>query len=130
MSVGIAAIQGAANIYTPGSTRTFSAKSEADPVALGSGAINVLVSSRLDRLAENLASAADRMGSASAGSERLGAPDEQFGASELRYTQAEGRSGDGAAFDTVEKTLAAMRQMGQDAILAQANQLPTGAMPR
>jgi hypothetical protein len=128
MSVGIAAIQGAANIYTPGSTRTFSAKSEADPAALGSGAINVLVSSRLDRLAENLASAADRMGSA--GPELLGESEEQFGASELRYTPAEGTSGEGGAAATVENTLAAMRQMGQDAILAQANQLPTGAMPR
>jgi hypothetical protein len=127
MSIGIAAIQDAANVYTPGSTRTFSAKSSADPLALGSDAINVLVSSRLDRLAENLASAADRQGSA--GSDRL-ASEERFGASELRYTQAEGTSGDGSAAATVENTLAAMRQMGQDAILAQANQLPTGAMSR
>jgi hypothetical protein len=128
MSIGIPAIQGAANIYTPGSTRTLPAESQADPAALGSSEINILISSRLDRLAESFGFAADRPGSG--GSPRLGSSEEHYGASELRYTPSEAAPIDGGAFDTIEMTLVVMRQMGQDAILAQANQLPTGAMPR
>ena len=115
--------------FMPGSTRAYSASANSGSEVSTSGQ-SVLIASRMERLAQNY-------GASRAGSDARslgGGQEEQFGASELRYSTAEGATDYGSnvdrvggPFETIEKVLTSLRRMGQDAVLAQANQLPTGA---
>lgn len=116
-----------------GSTRAKTVSPSEPAEGTGGGSLNVLISSRLERLAAQIGAASD---TGTYGSQREFTPD-TVGASELRYSPA-GESGDvdygdnvdtvGGAFDTIERVESALRQMGREGVLAQANQLPRGAM--
>ena len=121
-----------------GSTRAKPTGSREPTEGGDSGSLNVLISSRLERLSKLVGSTTGQVSDAGVyDSQRNSAPD-SFGASELRYSpSAEGGQADygknvdtvGGAFDTMDRVESALRQMGREAVLAQANQQPRGAMP-
>lgn len=137
MSIGIdtsSSATSAGRIY--GSNRSF----QTSVSAIESSSTSVLISSRMERLAENFGAATSQVNDAltgiTAGSRRQVSA-EHIGASDRRYSAARemgeadyGSDVDtiGGAYDVMDKVEAALRSMGRDAVLAQANQLPTGAM--
>jgi hypothetical protein len=110
-----------------------------DGESRSSGNLNVLISSRLERLAANFNSATgavnDALTSMEAGSRRRVDPSD-VGSSNRRYSPAAemgevdyGSNVDtiGGPSDTIDQVMNLLRSMGQDAVRAQANQLPNPA---
>ncbi len=130
MPSAIASIaSGPSSTWTPGSSRTFSAGGKSDS-AEGSQSLDVLISNRLDRLAKNIGSSNSPTLGDLRYDEYMYSPPEEFGSSELRYSPAEDSDSSlaGGHYDTIERALESLRRMGQDAVRAQANQPPSGAM--
>jgi hypothetical protein len=119
-----------------GSTRAFTAGEGSDYSATaGSSTPSVVVSDRLDKLAERFGFSTDGVTGATSAvsSGAWGRVDSsELGASEPRYSSSEDRGANGVARqassastgETIEGVLTDLRRMGQDAIRAQANQLP------